>query len=142
MEPSRYEHPGTDERLRVLIVDDDLSLRKVLYRILETGGYEVLSAGSGEEALEICRKSTPPVDLLVTDYNMPGMNGLELARECAAGRAELPVLYISGGCLGQELQAESAKPRRAFLPKPFRREQLLRKCKEMLLMQGDPVLSL
>jgi CheY-like chemotaxis protein len=141
MEPSRYEHQSTEERLRVLIADDDLLLRKFLYRILETGGYEVLSAGSGEEALEICRKSTPPVDLLVTDYNMPGMNGVELARECAAGRAELPVLYISGDCPGKELHAEATMPRRAFLPKPFRREELLRKCKEMLLVQDDPVFS-
>jgi CheY-like chemotaxis protein len=142
MEPSRYANQNTDERVRVLIVDDDLSLRKVLYRMLENGGYEVLSAGSGAEALEICRRSSPPVDLLVTDYNMPGMNGLQLGRECSAVHAELPVLYISGAYPEQELRVESEMPKRGFLPKPFRREELLRKCKEILLMQRDPAFSL
>ncbi len=42
MEPSRYAHQNSDERPRILIVDDDLSLRKILYRILENGGYDVL----------------------------------------------------------------------------------------------------
>lgn len=139
MEPSRYAQPNSDERLRILIVDDDASLRKILYRILESGGYDVLSAGSGDEALAICRRSSPAVDLLITDYNMPGMNGLELGRECTAIQSELPVLHISGAPLDEGLRAELEKPLRRFLPKPFRRDELLRTCKEMLLMQPEPV---
>ena len=142
MEPSRYAHPNSDERRRVLIVDDDLSLRRVLYRILENGGYDVLSASSGPEALAICRKSSPPIDLLLTDYNMPGMNGLELARECAAVRAELPVLYVSGSHPDQDLSVDLGNRRRGFLAKPFRGEVLLRKTKELLLMHRDEAYSL
>jgi CheY-like chemotaxis protein len=138
MEPSRYAHQNSEERRRVLIVDDDLSLRKMLYRILERGGYAVLSASSGPEALAICRRSSPPLDLLITDYNMPGMNGLELGRQCAAFDSALPVLYISGGQPDQELRVESAKGKRGFLAKPFRGEELLRKVREMLLMQPEP----
>ena len=103
MEPSRYEHQSSEERLRVLIVDDDLSLRKILYKILENGGYDVLSAGSGPEALAIYQRSSPPIDLLVTDYNMPGMSGLELERELYSGElaqfknALLPIIAAIGG---------------------------------------------
>ncbi|MDP8990983.1 MAG: response regulator [Acidobacteriota bacterium] len=141
MEPSRYAHQNSDERLRILIVDDDVSLRKVLYRILEGGGYEVLSAGSGAEALAICHRSCPAVDLLVTDYNMPEMNGLELGRECTAIHSTLPVLHVSGAPPDDALRAELEKPRRAFLAKPFRRDELLRTCKQMLLTRAEPAQS-
>lgn len=141
MEPSRYAHQHADARLRVLIADDDLSVRQVLYKILENGGYDVLSATNGLEALAICRRSSPPIDLLITDYNMPEMNGLDLARECSALHAALPVLYVSGSHPERELCADLEKPKRGFLAKPFRREELLRKCKEMLLMQPEPAWS-
>ena len=137
MEPSRYANQNSEERRRVLIVDDDLSLRKILYRILEQGGYSVLSASSGSEAVAICRRSSPPLDLLITDYNMPGMNGLEVGHECATFSPTLPVLYISGGLPDPNLRAEFEKEKRGFLAKPFRGEELLRKVKEMLLMQPD-----
>jgi|SRR5665213_3465361 len=134
MQPSRYAHQNSEERLRILIVDDDVSIRKILYRILENGGYDVLSAGNGAEAVGICRRSSPAVDLLITDYNMPEMNGLELGRECTAIHSRLPVLHISGAVPDEELRSELQKPRRGFLSKPFRKEELLRACKEMLLM--------
>lgn len=139
MEPSRYAHQNSDEKPRILIVDDDVSLRKILYRILENGGYDVISASSGAEALAIFRKSSPPVDLLVTDYNMPGMNGLELARECSAINAALPVLYVSGNYPEPILRTEMEQRKCGFLPKPFRKEELLRTCKEILLMGPEPV---
>jgi CheY-like chemotaxis protein len=141
MEPSRYAHQNSEGRLRILIVDDDLSLRKVLYRILENGGYDVLSASGGAEALAIFRRSSPPVDLLITDYNMPGMNGLELGRECSAINATLPVLYISGNCPDPVLRTEMEQQKSGFLAKPFRKEELLRTCKEMLLMGPEPAWS-
>jgi two-component system cell cycle sensor histidine kinase/response regulator CckA len=141
MEPSRYAHQNSDERLRILIVDDDVSIRKILYRILENGGYDVLSAGSGPEALAICDRSSPGVDLLITDYNMPEMTGLELGRKCTAVHSALPVLHISGAPPDEALRAELKKPRRRFLAKPFRRDELLRTCKEMLLMQPEPAFS-
>jgi CheY-like chemotaxis protein len=141
MEPSRYAHQSSDERLRILIADDDVSLRKILYRILENGGYDVLSASCGAEALAICRRSSPRVDLLITDCNMPEMSGLELGRECAAIHSALPVLHISGAPPDEELRAELKKPRRRFLAKPFRRDELLRICKEMLLTRPEPVWS-
>ncbi len=130
MEPSRYEHQNSEERLRILIVDDDLSMRKILYRVLENGGYDVLSASSGAEAVAIFRKSSPRVDLLITDYNMPGMNGLELGRECSALNAALPVLYISGIHADERLRAEMDGRNRGFLAKPFRPAEFLHSAKK------------
>jgi two-component system NtrC family response regulator len=141
MEPSRYEHQNSEDRLRILIVDDDSPIRKLLYRILEDGGYDVVSAASGAEGLAIFHRSSPAVDLLITDYNMPEMNGLELGRKCTAIHSDLPVLHISGAPPDEALGAELRKPRRRFLGKPFRRDELLRTCKEMLLTRPEPVWS-
>jgi CheY-like chemotaxis protein len=124
-------------RPRVLLVDDENSIRHSLYELLETGGYEVLAASSGLEGLTIFRQSLHPIELLVTDYNMPKMSGLELARECSRLCNELSVLYVSGSRPDEELQA----PKRGFLAKPFRGHDLLRKAKELLLIQPSGQLS-
>ncbi len=137
MEPSRYAQQNSDEKLRILVVDDDLSLRKILHRILENGGYDVLSAASGEEALALCRRSNPAVDLLITDYNMPGMTGLELAREYRATDSAMRVIHMSGASPDEALRDELAKPGRRFLAKPFRRDDLLRACDEILTMEPE-----
>ena len=81
---------------RILLVDDENAIRDSLYALLEGDGYEVLAASNGPDGLTIFRQSTPPIDLLVTDYNMPQMSGLELARACSLLSKELSVLYISG----------------------------------------------
>ena len=120
---------------RVLVVDDDVIVRDALYELLERGGHEVLAAGNGPDGLTVFRDSTPPIDLLVTDYNMPNMSGLELARECARHSARLGVLYVSGCRTDDELQADLQAPRRAFIAKPFRGEELLRKAREVLLAE-------
>src|SRR5579863_6963009 len=96
------EHPESprqgqsDMPSRILLVDDQNSVRDALYTILESDGYEVLAASNGRDGLTIFRQSTRPIELLVTDYNMPQMSGLELARECSRLCGELSVLYVSG----------------------------------------------
>ena len=127
---------GTPEtRTRVLLVDDENLVRGALYKVLERDGYEVLSASSGANALVIWHQSSHPIDLLVTDYNMPDMTGLELARECCRLNPELRVLYISGSNPSEELRRDLEGPARGFLTKPFRGDVLLRKVKELLLTQ-------
>ena len=85
--------------------------------------------------MKIFRQSKSSIELLVTDYNMPEMSGLELARECSLLSDELRVLYVSGSRPDQELQADLQGPKRGFLAKPFRRADLLRKTRELLLPQ-------
>jgi CheY-like chemotaxis protein len=127
-----------DERRRILLVDDRNSVRDYVYTLLDSDGYEVLAAGNGPEGLTILHRSLRPVDLLVTDCEMPGMTGLELARACARRTRNLGVLYISGSGPDEELKAELATSRRAFLLKPFRGGELLHKVRELFVPGFDP----
>ena len=78
---------------------------------------EVLSASNGLEALAICRRSSPPIDLLITDYNMPGMKGWSSRVNARRLDADLPVLHISGSFPEPEVCAEMAQPEKAaFCP--------------------------
>jgi CheY-like chemotaxis protein len=128
---------GPQLRSRILLVDDETSVRDSLYALLEGDGYEVLAASNGPEGLAIFRQSRPPIDLLVTDYNMPQMSGLELARECLRLRCELSVLYVSGSHPDEELQTDLQACKRGFLAKPFRAAELLRKARELLLVASN-----
>jgi signal transduction histidine kinase len=80
---------------RVLLVDDDDLVRETLAAQLEAEGYFVLSACGGEPALSLLR-TTAPIDVLVTDLAMPGMNGLTLTREAQLLRSQLPVILLTG----------------------------------------------
>jgi len=120
---------------RILLVDDDTSIRNSLYTILERDGYEVLAAGNGEEALRAFRQAKPPIEMLITDYNMPGMSGVELACECSRLQDGLKVLYVSGSAADGALAKDLKSPNRAFLSKPFRRHDLLRSTRELLLTE-------
>lgn len=81
---------------RILLVDDDESLLYLATRLLERQGFEVSDFPSGEDALAALRADPSGFDLLVSDYNMPGMSGLDLARKARALRADLPVVVVSG----------------------------------------------
>jgi CheY-like chemotaxis protein len=126
----------SDRQPRILLVDDENAVRDSLYALLEEDGYEVLAAKNGADGLEIFRQSIRPIRLLLTDYNMPRMSGVELARECSRLSCELCVLYISGSRPDEALQADLAAPKRAFLAKPFRGDDLLQKVRELLLLRS------
>lgn len=129
-------------RSRILLVDDERSVRDSLYTLLEGDGYEVLAAGNGQDGLTIFRQSIPPIELLVTDYNMPQMSGLQLARECSRLCGDLRVLYVSGCRPDKELQADLQTRNHGFLAKPFRGADLLRKARELLLVESAGQLSM
>jgi len=80
----------------VLFVDDEPSLLEVRRLIFEFVGYTVLTAESGEEALEVLRSNV--VDAVVVDYEMPGMDGEETARQIRRMRRKLPII-LSSGCV-------------------------------------------
>ena len=116
----------------VLVVEDQASVRRFATRTLRNSGHTVLSAGYGEEALEVAQDYEGPIDLLLTDVVMPGMRGPEVARRLTTLRPETVVIYMSGypdGALGggevlgprypppgQALQRERAGPGRARPP--------------------------
>jgi two-component system, cell cycle response regulator CpdR len=142
--PSRAGGIANMETLppRVLLVDDEKYVRESLYTLLEREGYEVLASSNGPDALNIFRLSVRPIELLVTDYNMPEMSGLELARECSRLSGDLKVLYVSGSRPDEELRTDLQAAQRGFLAKPFRGGDLLRKARELLLARTADQLSL
>ena len=97
------------------MVDDNDAIRRLVVTLLRREGYEVLEAGDGEQALQV-----PGVDLLVTDFAMPGMSGVELAQKFRPAK----VLYTSGCSLGELEQRGFRSGTDSFLPKPFSPLQL------------------
>jgi len=87
---------GRNERRHILYLDDEEALASLMKRFLEPRGYRVSSFVKSEEALAALRDAPEAFHLVVTDYNMPGMSGLDVARAVRAIRADLPVAVVSG----------------------------------------------
>jgi two-component system chemotaxis response regulator CheY len=102
-----------------LVVDDSRVIRKVARRILEDLGFEVAEAGDGAEALGWCRTMTPHLVLL--DWNMPGMNGLEFLRQlrAAAGGAAPRVVFCSEENDLEHIRQALAAGADEYIMKPF-----------------------
>jgi signal transduction histidine kinase/ActR/RegA family two-component response regulator len=116
----------------ILLVEDEAVVRQLVAEILESNGYGVLQAADGPSALELLRRHTGPVDLLVTDVVMPGMSGPEVANAVSAMLPGTRVLYISGytdSAIGHHGVLE---PGIAFLQKPFSAGDLTRKVRAVL----------
>ena len=86
--------PARKGQTRVLVVDDEASIRDLLTKTLALAEYEVDTAVDGSAALGLIRKSE--YDLLIADLNMPGMDGLTLIRQVRRVRSELPIIIITG----------------------------------------------
>jgi two-component system cell cycle sensor histidine kinase/response regulator CckA len=116
---------GTGAPPAVLVVEDEDSLRAAIGRLLSQEGYVVLEARNGAEALEILASANrPAVELVLTDLRMPVMDGRQLAAALARLRPTLPIVFMSG-FTAQLLDMRLVSPHLAFLPKPFRNEELL-----------------
>jgi|SRR5215831_10198389 len=83
-------------RTKLLCVDDDPGIRHLYDALLRTHGYQVLLAANGQEALRISRVRHNDIAAVITDYEMPGMNGYELASQLKQENPELPILMIAG----------------------------------------------
>jgi CheY-like chemotaxis protein len=122
----------------VLVAEDDETLRRLIYEILQSSGYAVLEAGRGEEALRLAGEHAGPIHLLITDMVMPGMGGRDLAVRLAALRPETRVLYVSGYTDDAIVRHGVLESGLAFLQKPFVPEILLRKVREVLEALEEP----
>lgn len=110
--------------MKILVVDDDLFVRKSVVRVLKSLGQEVLEAENGEMGLVILGQQF--VDMLITDYQMPGMNGLELIALARKKIPQLKVIITSGG----GLNLENIPTDVPFLPKPVSLNDLEKTIKE------------
>jgi signal transduction histidine kinase/DNA-binding LacI/PurR family transcriptional regulator len=119
----RHDQPvrGTET---ILLVEDELPIRKLAQRVLEDAGYLVLSAADGVEARELWAATEGRVDLLLSDVTMPGLSGIAFAAELAAGGKPPRTLFISGHLPGE--RGGLTLPKGAvLLPKPFSVSALL-----------------
>lgn len=107
----------------ILVVEDDLDIREVMRLVLEAGGYQVLEAGDGAEALGVVRAQRPSVILL--DLMMPGMDGFQFRESQLQDPAiaSIPVVVVSGGGTVQERASELGAA--GFLVKPMDVQRLL-----------------
>lgn len=122
--------PGGNEK--ILVVEDDLAVRAYVTVQLLNLGYQIFEAMNGNEALQILR-SNPGIDLLFTDIVMPGgMTGQELARVAKAEFPNLKILYTSGYTENSIIRGGKLDPGVKLLSKPYRREQLATKIRDVL----------
>ncbi len=116
----------------ILLVDDNDCLRGLTQQLLENCGYTVLDSGQPAEALRMAEQHAGPLPLMITDVRMPVMCGPTLAKRVAAARPETRVLYTSGCVDDAVFKRAMLRPDYAFLEKPYTRDALLRKVRELL----------
>lgn len=126
--------PPLPEKLRetILVVDDEPGIRGLIRKILRREHYNVLEAGSAEEALTVSLGHPGAIQLLLTDVMMPGLTGPELARRMCEAAPDLKVLFISGYTGEESLLPEKLPVGCSFLSKPFTLGALVTKVRETL----------
>jgi two-component system chemotaxis response regulator CheY len=120
-----YEKKGVIMSKRIMVVDDSATIRQVLSFTLEDAGFEVIEAADGHEALQ--KLGNEPLDMLITDLNMPKMDGIELIREVRKIPTHkfMPILMLTTESQGSKKQLGKEAGASAWLVKPFKPEQLL-----------------
>ena len=113
------------DRQRILVVDDNASVREVVMRTLRAAGHSVEEAGSGPEAMRVAETAEQPFEVLLTDLLMPGINGRELARRVSVLSPGIRVIYMSGYTDDQVIRRGELPENHGFLQKPFQRDELL-----------------
>ena len=115
---------------RILLAEDDTSMREYLQRALQRVGYEVSAVGCGTEAMPLLQ--TERFDLLLTDIVMPEMDGIELARRAAELDPDIKIMFITGFA-AVALNPDSSAPKQAkVLSKPIHLRELVTEVQKML----------
>jgi DNA-binding response OmpR family regulator len=119
----------------ILVADDEVMIRNLVTILLQARGYIVLSAADGQEGLDLSRKYPGTIDLVITDAEMPRLNGTNLCAHLLEERPGIKVLVMSGADMSEIVRQNANLP---FLPKPFDGEALLARVRSLL---GVPVQS-
>ena len=118
----------------VLIVDDEKNIRRTFKMVLETEGFVVSVAETGEQALELFHQDKP--DAVILDVQLPGIDGIETLRRLKDGDGELPVIMISGHGTIATAVAATRSGAFDFVEKPLSRERLLVAVRNALKVQS------
>jgi CheY-like chemotaxis protein len=132
---ARPDRPESRSGGLVLVVDDEDMVRGLADVVLRRGGYEVLQAGGGEEALAIFSERAREIDLILLDYSMPGMTGLQVMREMQKIDPGVCVVFSSGYTRDSDTDQLLATGARAFVPKPYRPDDLVQTVRRVLQEQ-------
>lgn len=126
---------NTNPQTKILVVDDSRSYRHAVWRLLSTHRYQVLEAGTGEEALRAL-EANPDTKLVLVDYNMPGMDGFALTREIRRGRGkdELAIIGVSGEASARLSPRFIKSGANDYLHKPFLAEEFYTRITQNLEM--------
>lgn len=119
----------------ILVVDDDDILRSVLKAFLRAEKFEVLTAASGPEAIEIVMSR--PLDLMISDIRMRPMNGIELLRHVRQSHPQLPVIMLTAYSSRDTAREAEVLGASAYLAKPFTNDEVIRVVKEAI-SSGPP----
>jgi len=117
--------PTRLSKATILVVDDEVSLRHLLVRQLQSDGYKVLEAGYGMEALDVARTSPEPIHLVLSDIRMPGMLGTELAQRLVAEHPEVRVVLMSAHPVDELTSVSDRRGVITVLAKPFDGQTML-----------------
>ena len=123
------------QRNKVLVVDDEPIVLSLTVAILKRAGYETVIATNGREALMLCEEMKAELALILSDVNMPEMNGKELAESVARMSNPIPVILMSGYSTTGPLITGSAKGRPevcGFIAKPFAPGNLLKAVSDVM----------
>src|SRR5450830_902173 len=119
------------EKIRILVIDDDVELTRTVCDALESQGYEAVAANSGEQGLELVYTQHPHLVLL--DVMMPGMDGYQVCRELQFGYTkDIPVIFLTAKSQLAHMIEANRSGASAFVTKPFRIEHLLQTVRDVL----------
>ncbi len=116
----------------ILVVDDESSLRMLMRAVLSYRGYQIITAGSGEEAVEKYAAATTPIGAVLMDLNLPGMSGWEAMAKLRARNPRLPVVVLSGGYAEEEARRAKSLGAADFVSKPFDNLDLVQTVRRVL----------
>ena len=121
-------------RETVIVVDDEEMVRRLAARILLGEGYHVLEASGGDEAVRMLQRAANRTDAVLTDVAMPGLGGRQLGETILRCWPRVRVLYMSGFPARRMVDEGALDPTSPFIQKPFTRDQLTRKVRDLLAL--------
>jgi len=134
--PPAFSDPTPGGQQTILVVEDEPVLLKLITRILQTRGYQVLGANGPGQALELARSWVGRIDLVLTDVIMPEMNGLELVNQLVSGHPGLKHMFMSGYTADILADLGFAGEHTKFLQKPFSGADLARGIRQALELES------
>lgn len=137
----RSSFAATETPRTIVIMEDEEALRRLMRRMLVAEGYIVLEAADGERGLRLIEQHPVGLDLVLTDIQMPEIDGIQVAEVLAACRPLLPVICMSGEVDQAVVEKRLDRARRPFLVKPFTRDELQQTVVEALTYQAHELLA-